>query len=152
MAQFVVLDTSERPGPVCDEFVQNLIAAGKVVEDRPVEALDSLPRDSMAALIMLGVALVERELVEASGTAIPSVPPVHFEDTDQMTGRAVAGLFGRIDGIDLVGVGQVMAMSARARGRPLVGDERERVVGAYLDRINTALDLVAGISSELARN
>ncbi len=151
MTQFVVLDASEGPGPVCDEFVQNLIAAGKIIEDRPVETLDSLPRDNMAALIKLGVELVERDVADASGMTLPPVPPFHFEDADHMTGRAVSGLFGRTEGIDLVGVGQVMAMSARARGRPLLGDERERVVGAYLDRITTALDLGAGISAKLSR-
>lgn len=137
LQEYVVLDAEVKRGPICDACATKLIEAGKVVLADPVDTLDEVSREVASALLAFGMEAIEVEITNPTEAAneVPCVPPVYFEKSDPLTKDLIDGLFGRSTGIDLVGIGQLMALASRARGRPLVGEARDAAIATYVDRL-----------------
>lgn len=138
MTQFAVVDRTLPIGPICDDEIRKAIAAGKVVEIVPIaqEDMASTPSEIIAAQIEVGISITE-DLLKGEGGGFPVGRMIR--EGDDMVAQPFAGLLqghrGEA-GVDLVGIGRLMALVARARAKPLTdAKSRTKAVAQVVERL-----------------
>lgn len=157
---FVVVDQSLKAGPVCDPCIEDMIKAERLVSDEPIDerlfAVEDVPEWKVTALLCHGMEQVEFQLTQPldEQRGVP-VPPVFWEGDDPLAEPFIDPLFGRsrTKGVNLAGVGKLIAMISCLRGKPLVTREaRIDAARAYYGRIRLYRDETATLDELLSQN
>lgn len=146
MTRFAVVDRTMPIGPICDDEIRKAIATGRIVEIMPIaqEDMASTPSEIIAAQIEVGISITE-DLLKGEGGGFPVGRMIR--EGDDMVAQPFANLLqghpGE-SGVDLVGIGRLMALVARARAKPLddaktrtqaVAQVVERLKGDHLEEM-----------------
>jgi len=139
MTSFAIVDRSMPIGPICDDEIRKALAAGRIILNAPLssEELSSTSDDAIKALIDLGISIAENHIANGNAGDMP-LGRVVSENDEALAYPFIDALqgFHTPEGVDLVGIGRLMAMVAELRSAPLTpGPVRDQAIERVIHRL-----------------